>query len=427
MKKKYQDFSELYKRHRFGIRPGLEGMRTLLERLGNPEKEIPVIHIAGSNGKGSVASLMASILQAAGFRVGLYTSPHLLHFRERFRINGKNPDDTQLASLAREIESIENPENPATFFEMTTAMAFLLFHRKKTDFTIMETGMGGRWDATNVACSELSVITTLSLEHTEILGNTLEAVAREKAGIVKEGIPLITGVRAPKALDLVREQAKRCRAPLKILDEDFFLKEEKDGFFTYEGEQTFRKLKPGLLGAHQAMNMALALAGLESLCGKRKNLTLSEDWIREGIRCQNWPARMQLLHQEPTVLLDGAHNEAGAGALADFIRTRAEEPKFLVFGVLSDKNASAMLNLLSPLFSEIVFTRPESPRSRDPETLPSLLSEKRGSRVLKNPDDALSCALKKCPKKGLICIAGSLFLAGAALNFFERKASERKT
>lgn len=412
------DFSYLYERQRFGIRAGLEGIQAILEKLGNPQKKIPVIHVAGTNGKGSVASLIAGILQAAGLKVGLYTSPHLIHFRERFRVGGKNPDDARLFSLAKAVESVENPEEPATFFELTTAMAFLLFKEEKVDFAVMETGMGGRWDATNAAESEISVITTISLEHTEILGNTLKAIAGEKAGIIRKNIPVITGVREKEALKVIQKQTEKLSSSLKIIDEDFSIKEEENGFFTYQGKKRFLHLKPGLSGIHQAMNMALALAALESLSEKRKDLILSEKIIQEGVLLQNWPARTQILCEKPMVILDGAHNEAGAKALAGFIKTLDHAPKILVFGVLSDKNASKMLQDLAPLFSEIIFTKPESERSRNPEELPAFLPTEKMNSIVEKPEEAFSCAMKKCPENGLLCIAGSLFLAGDALRFF---------
>lgn len=281
--------------------------------------------------------------------------------------------------------------------------------------------MGGRWDATNVGNSILSVITNISLEHTEILGDSIAAIAAEKAGIIKEGVPVITGVLEKEALDVIEKQAKKHSSPIKILGRNFSILEEKNGFFTYSGKKTFHHLKPGLPGAHQATNMALALAALEELEGKRKDFILSRDLIEKGIALQNWPARMQILHENPMVILDGAHNEAGAKALADFIRTAGNRPKILVWGVLADKNAKSMLEHLAPLFSEIIFTRPDSPRARNPEELPALVPSGKIMQVMENPEDAFTAAMQNCPETGLVCVAGSLFLAGTALKFFAKE------
>jgi len=411
----HTDFSKLYNRHRLGIRPGLQGITHLLERLGNPQNHFPAIHVAGTNGKGSVASLITAILEASGMRAGLYTSPHLVHFRERFRLDGQNPDDTLLAGLAAAVEAFDDPGQPTTFFEFTTAMAFLLFARRGLDMAVMETGMGGRWDATTACHPAVCVITTIAMDHREFLGNSPEAIAGEKAGIIKPGIPVVTGVRQPEALEVIRKQADLLKAPLRVLGEDFHIRDEGEGLYTYEGKNRISHLRPALAGKHQAQNLALALATLESLEEQRPGFRLSEKAIRQGLEHHTWPARIQKLLKNPLVLLDGAHNPEAAAVLAEYLEHHTPSPRTLLFGVLEDKDAPAMLEHLLPLFSRVVLTRPDTPRSRNPETLIPLLPENLPLTVEPDVKKALSLALSRTPESGCLCIAGSLYLAGEIL------------
>lgn len=410
------DFSKLYSRQRLGIRPGLEGITALLQRLDNPQQFFPVIHVAGTNGKGSVASLLAAILESAGYRTGLYTSPHLIHFGERFRIGGTVPDDRTLAELVAVVETVDTPEHPATFFEFTTAMAFLLFARARVDIAVMETGMGGRWDATTACNPEVCVITTIGMDHGEFLGSTPKAIAGEKAGILKPGVPVITGVQQSEALEVIRRQAELHQAPLRVLGKDFHIRPTASDLYAYEGKRLISGLSPALPGKHQASNLALAIAALESLAEQQSSrFPFSETAIRQGLTRHTWPARIQTLSENPLVLLDGAHNKEAAEALAAYLEQSTPTPRTLLFGVLGDKDAAAMLDLLTPLFSRIVLTRPDSPRSLDPETLAPLLANSLPFDIRPRVRDALPFALAHTPKTGCLCIAGSLYLAGEVL------------
>ncbi|TWI77437.1 dihydrofolate synthase/folylpolyglutamate synthase [Desulfobotulus alkaliphilus] len=410
------DFSHLYHRQRMGIRPGLEGIQKLLHRMGNPQHHFPAIHVAGTNGKGSTASLAASILQAAGLKTGLYTSPHLVHFGERFRINGKNPSPALLKNLVTSIEEKEDRKNPATFFEFTTAMAFLLFAEASADIAVLETGMGGRWDATNVCRPVACIITSIGMDHREFLGNTIRAIAGEKAGIIKPQIPVVTGVTQPEALDVIVEKAESCGAPIKIMGRDFDIEKTGRDLFTYRGINTYTNLSPGLAGNHQATNMALAIAALESLGEKRIIVPdLPPAIIHKGLADRRWPARIQQLGTEPDVILDGAHNPEAAMALAAYLRERTPEPRVLVFGVLEDKDAKAMLDILAPLFDRIILTRPDTPRGLDPEKLIPLLPGTLPFDICSTVPDALERAMHRVKPTGSVCIAGSLYLAGDVL------------
>ncbi|TYT75735.1 bifunctional folylpolyglutamate synthase/dihydrofolate synthase [Desulfobotulus mexicanus] len=410
------DFSHLYHRQRMGIRPGLEGIQKLLHTMGNPQNRFPAIHVAGTNGKGSTASLAASILQAAGLQTGLYTSPHLIHFGERFQINGQNPSPALLKKLVTSIEEKEDRENPATFFEFTTAMAFLLFAEALVDMAVLETGMGGRWDATNVCRPAVCIITSIGMDHREFLGHTTAAIAGEKAGIIKQGVPVITGVKQPEALDVIMQKAKACNCPIKIMGRDFHIENTGQDLFTYRGRRTYTNLNPGLAGNHQATNMALAIAALETLVERGIIASdIPQAIIHKGLADRSWPARIQQLSTNPAVILDGAHNTEAAMALAEYIRERTPEPRILVFGVLEDKDAKAMLDLLTPLFDRIILTRPDTPRSLDPEKLAPILPKTMPFEICPPVSHALETAMNLSKKTGCICIAGSLYLAGEVL------------
>ncbi|MCW7752632.1 bifunctional folylpolyglutamate synthase/dihydrofolate synthase [Desulfobotulus sp. H1] len=407
-------FSHLFQRQRLGIRPGLEGITRLLAHLGDPQQYFPVIHVAGTNGKGSVASLIAAILQAAGLRTGLYTSPHLVHFSERFQINGATPDNQSLNDLVTRIEAADREQN-ATFFEFTTAMAFLHFARSRVDMAVMETGMGGRWDATTACHPALCVITGIGMDHKEFLGDTLAAIASEKAGIIKPGIPVIAGSLAPEALDVITRQAENCKAPLFVMGQNFCTEKTRDSRYIYTGKTIFKDLHPGLEGEHQADNMAIAIAAVETITSLMTTpVLLDETILHKALTARKWPARLQTLATSPLILLDGAHNPQAAEALAAYLRQKTSEPRTLVFGVLEDKDAVSILHHLTPLFSKFILTRPQNSRSLHPSALADIFQGKHSETLLDAPE-ALARAISITPANGTICIAGSLYLAGEIL------------
>ena len=292
-KSKYEEsLSGMYGLRRFGIKLGLDAINAVLTDLGHPQTDYRIIHIAGTNGKGSVAAMLSTILQKAGYRVGRYTSPHLERFNERICINNTPISDREVVSDYERVCSTPRLGRELTFFEFTTAMALYAFARKKVEWAVVETGMGGRLDATNTVCPAMTVITNISLEHKAYLGNTLAAIAREKAGIIKAGIPLVTGVAQASARNVILKRAKRLNAPTYLKGRDFRCRRHENGRFSYYGgSYVWRHLDSGLKGRHQIENAALVLATCENLLGMGL-ADLSEDDIRNGLTRTRWPTRM---------------------------------------------------------------------------------------------------------------------------------------
>ncbi|HEV8662581.1 MAG TPA: folylpolyglutamate synthase/dihydrofolate synthase family protein [Candidatus Methylomirabilis sp.] len=417
----------LYGLQRLGIKLGLENIRRLLQALGNPERAFRAVHVGGTNGKGSTAAMLAAVLQAAGLRVGLYTSPHLLDFSERIRVNGKPIGPPAVTSLTAEVRAAveatfahvpdELPSHP-TFFEVTTALAFLHFARAGAEWAVVEVGLGGRYDATNVLAPDLTVITNVAVEHQDLLGESLEAIAAEKAGIVKPGIPLVTAATEP-ALTVLRRAAEERGAPLLHVPGAYsWLREAPlpDGqVFSLRGPRTDRgSLRISLLGRHQLVNAATAVAAAETL--REGGLTLSEEGIREGLSAARWPARLQVVGERPRLLVDGAHNPAACRAVRDFLEEEAPGRRLLVFGALKDKDWGQMLKILLPAFAAAILCRPPSDRAADPA---SLVEAARGLcphvEVVPEVRDALARARALARPEDAILVTGSLFTAGAAL------------
>ena len=312
-----QALSYLYGLQKFGMKFGLSKTENLLQAFGRPQDQLKLIHIAGTNGKGSVAAMAASIFSRAGYRVGLYTSPHLVDFRERFQINGRLIPPGETLDLIREVRERTNPEEPPTFFELVTAMALIYFARKKVDLAIIEVGLGGRLDATNIIRPRVTAITTLSLEHQEYLGNTLRQIAWEKGGIIKPGIPLVSGVTQPAAREVISRLCREKGAPLFLAGRDFQTRKIAGGRFNYTGfGKVYQGLRNKLLGPHQIRNAGLALSLVNLWPVEGKNL--SEDSIREGLLRVNWPGRMEVWTERPRIVLDGAHNPAAMKVLAEY-------------------------------------------------------------------------------------------------------------
>ena len=404
---------------KFGIKFGLSSTSALLERLNHPELGQSFVHIAGTNGKGSVASFLASILQDAGFKVGLYTSPHLVRFTERFQINGREIRQARAAELMHCVEQAFDPREPPTFFEAVTALGLLYFAQEKTDLVILETGMGGRLDATNVITPLLSIITSISMEHQEYLGRTLRQVAQEKAGIIKPGVCVLTGAKQAPVVELIRDTCRERNAPLYRLGQDFQARMRNSRLFYHGLHTSIQGLNLGLPGRHQGRNAALALAASEVL--ETKGFAVSEQARRQGIGRTVWPGRMHLLSDCPRIMLDGAHNPAAVKALA---RSLQESPSYdrliLVIGIMADKAAKPILRAILPLADEVLFTRPVYDRAMDPghlkdqaDTLP-LRHE-----VVHSLSRAIDKAKAAAREQDLILITGSLFLVGEALSILD--------
>jgi dihydrofolate synthase/folylpolyglutamate synthase len=428
--------AELSRLHPLGIRPGLERIRALLAALGHPERGMRYVHVAGTNGKGSVCRILESCLIEAGHPVGMFISPHLVDFRERFRIQGRMApaalvEDSWPALRA----ALQDPKvlrhGQPTFFEAVTALAFLIFKASGRDLVILETGLGGRFDSTNVIAKPLlTLITNISLEHTQILGTTESKIAWEKAGIVKRGAPLVTGATGA-ALKVIRAVAReRGARPVvslaegkgwKLLKAREALDPEPGQSLEIEIGGVRRWLFLPLLGRHQRANLALALAGLEILRGR--GLAIPEAALVRGVARADWPGRLQLIRRNPTVLVDGAHNPAGAKALARALRDLKPRRVLLAAGVLKDKDWKGMFKILGPLASRLHLARPDDARALDPEILAHWLSSSRRMskskiRVHTGPAKALKAAMAEAKPGDLVVAAGSLYTVGEILSKF---------
>jgi dihydrofolate synthase/folylpolyglutamate synthase len=418
----------------------LERMRDLMRRLGDPHVRLPVIHVAGTKGKGSTSTMLASMLTAAGYRAGLYTSPHLERTEERLVVDGQicapqefvellNVVHPAVESMDEEGERCTGPGSP-TYFEVMTASALVHFARRKVDAVVLEVGLGGRLDSTNIITPAVSVITSISFDHTRQLGNTLALIAGEKAGIIKAGIPVVTGVTEAEPLEVIERVAAENNAPLLKLGRDFSYTFEPRadlhsadkllrGRVHYQGKQCLADLELGLIGEHQAANAAVALATLE--CLSTQGWKFDETALRRGLREARCPARIEVLRVQPTVVIDTAHNAASIAALLkeldasqDFVR------RHLVFACSKDKDAEEMLRQLSPHFDSIVLTRfLNNPRSVPPEELYELAARVEAQAaghsaqllLAPTPVEAWQQALAIASREDLVCVTGSFFLA----------------
>ncbi|HSA62714.1 MAG TPA: folylpolyglutamate synthase/dihydrofolate synthase family protein [Nitrospiraceae bacterium] len=413
----------LYGLQKHGIKLGLETMQALLGRIGHPERRLRTLHIGGTNGKGSTAAMAAAILQASGLRVGLYTSPHLVEFRERIRVNGEMIPEGRIADLTGRLQSAIQGGLAPTFFEMTTAMALLHFAESQVDVVVLEVGMGGRFDATNVVEPMACAITTIALEHQEYLGRTEEAIAFEKAGIIKPSVPVVIGRMGPEADKVMHRVAQERKAPLWQLEQDFSVVGDGPQQFTYRGvARVFEELACGLAGRHQLDNAACALALLEA-AGKA-GVAVDEAAVRRGLQSVKWEGRLELVEESPMVLLDGAHNPAAAAALAgylgDFLARRPDARIILVWGMMRDKDHRGFLAPLQSVVSEIVLTQAGLARSATVQELRSaLLGWRQPVLEAPLPAEAVMLAKTRATSRDLICVAGSLMLLG------DVKAAER--
>ena len=427
----------------FKIKLGLESMRMFLEELGSPEEDLKFVHVAGTNGKGSVAVTLLTLLSKAGYKVGLYTSPHLSSVRERFRINDEYISEQEFAAEGSRIHDILAGRQ-ITYFEFTTALALLWFARRKVDLAILEVGLGGRLDATNVITPLVSVITNVSMDHEMYLGNTLAEIAGEKAGIIKENVPVISGVGTGETederivLSVVERFCKELRAPLFLHGRDFFVEPTEDGRWDYwamkrkggcQLREKIKGLSSNLKGKYQVLNSGLALATLEIL--EQFGFSVEEETIRSGLLEVSWPGRLEsfcLSRNDGTLvdctsedclhyLLDGAHNPLGVASLCEALENDYEYDRLiLVWAAMSDKDFHASLPQLGRLAGVIIFTRLEYERSAQPEQMLQLLPEDIQRRVLceNSFKAALAKAAELAGNNDLICIAGSLYLVGEA-------------
>jgi dihydrofolate synthase/folylpolyglutamate synthase len=393
-----------------GIDLKLERVRHAAAALGNPERAAPTFHVAGTNGKGSTAAMLAAMLAAGGRRVGLYTSPHLVSFRERIVVAGVPISEAAVVEGVAAIRAALGSAHDLTCFEVMTFLAWRTFAAARVDVVVLEVGLGGRLDATNIVTPEVAVITNVGIDHEEFLGADLMSIAREKAGIIKAGVPVVSGATG-SAADVIAARAAALASPLEVLSRDFALETGSDGRLAYRSQAgTIAPLAIGLHGAHQHRNAALAVRALELVPA----FTPSPARIVAGLTDVRWPGRLQVVCREPLVLLDGAHNAAGIEALVAEVRALAAGRRVRVlFGVMRDKGWQSMLRTLGVVASEIVLTRPRQPRSVAPEVLATAVSVP--VRVIEDPAAAYRELLATSAPNDVVVVAGSLFLIGDIL------------
>ena len=430
-------------------RMGLDRVEQLLDRLGRPQDGLRLVHVAGTKGKGSTSAMIAAALSAAGYRTGLFTSPHLDRIEERMAVDGSPCEPDEFVDLLQRVRpAVETMDHEMaadgsgrsgpTYFEITTAMALLRFAACKADAAVLEVGLGGRLDATNVCTPLVSVITSISFDHTQQLGNTLAAIAREKAGIVKSGVPLVSGVIAPEPREVIRETCRRLGCRLIELGTDFAFDYEPPRHlqraaacgrldFRMAGRRQTYHL--GLAGRHQAANAAVAISALAQL--QEAGLNLPERAIREAIEQLRWPARIEVVARRPAIVLDAAHNVASVEAL---VQTLDESfscgRRLLIFATTADKDHRGMLGRLVGHFDEIYFTRYlDNPRGVPPEQLEAIAAELSGRRwpICPEPADAWEAARQAASPEDLVCITGSFFIAAEIRRLFNRKPNRPDT
>lgn len=413
-----QSVEFLYGLQKHGIKPGLEAIQALLDRLGHPERRYPSLHIGGTNGKGSTAAMAASMLQAAGYRTGLYTSPHLVDFRERMLVNGGFVSEERVADLTDRVRAACGPPREPTFFEFTTAMAFQYFADSDVDVAVVEVGMGGRFDATNVLAPAATAVVSVALDHQEHLGSTVAAIASEKAGIIKPGTPVVIGRVSDEAAAVLARVAAERGAPCHRLPDDFASVGESPARFRYEGlGASYDGLACPLAGRHQLDNAACALALLTAASGR--GLPVPEEAVREGLRTVRWGGRLETVEVRPWVVLDGAHNPDAASAVADFLadvrRSRPGTRVVLMLGMMRDKDREGFLERLLPHVEEVIVTQARGPRATPARELEALVRAKgRAAHVSPDPADAMALARRLAAPDDMILLTGSLLLVGEA-------------
>jgi dihydrofolate synthase/folylpolyglutamate synthase len=419
----------------FKIKLGLDSMTAFLESVGRPQDDLRFIHIAGTNGKGSVAANLLTVLAQAGYRVGLYTSPHLSSVRERFRINDAYISEAEFAAHATTVRA-SLADRRITYFEFATALALLWFADRQVDIVILEVGLGGRLDATNVVTPLLSIITNVSMDHEAHLGHTLAAVAFEKAGIIKPGVPVVAGLAADDGLRVVEKTCRERGAPLYLLGRDFHHQAAAAGFWTFVASRGGRRisgLRSGLAGGYQLDNGAVAVAALDLLGAM--GFPVSDATMRTALPEVRWPGRLEHFRlAEPALLamdgpgdsgvapdsrrylLDGAHNPAGVASLVAYLRLQVDCPKLvMVWASMADKDYVSSLAAVAPLCYRLIFTRPEAERSARPEVLAAALppAAREKAVCVAGVAEALAEARRITDADDLICVAGSLYLIGA--------------
>ena len=405
----------------YGSKPGLSRVGELLEKLGSPQKELKFIHIAGTNGKGSCAAMLASVFKAAGYRTGLYTSPYLYRFNERMQINGKQIEDEVLADIVTRLQPLaDGMADHPTVFEMITAAAMLWYRQEQCDIVVLEVGLGGRFDATNIiAAPECAVIMNIGLDHTEILGGTVEQIAFEKAGILKPGTAAVLFQQSESVTRVVRERCEELGVALRVPDFSQIQSEFDSIFgqsFTYRGESYALPL----LGAHQLKNAATALEAVEVL--RERGWRLEQNDVEHGLYAVHWPGRFELLSEEPLFVVDGGHNPQCAETVRDnLLHYFPDKRRILLLGVLADKDYEGLTAILDEAADEYICVAPDSPRALPAKELADWLNRyNKPVACCDSIRDGVSLALDRSDADSVVCAVGSLYSVGEIRACFER-------
>ncbi len=414
---------------KFGIKPGLERISTLLHYLNNPEKAYKSIVVGGTNGKGSTCAMIDSILRSAGYRTGLYTSPHLVSMNERIKVNGEIIDNPSFNATAEQLFDMVGRHtelSSLTYFEFMTAAAILYFNHRKIDIALLEVGMGGRFDATNVVQPDVSVITNISLDHQQYLGTTVQEIAVEKAGIIRPGRPFITTDRNPASRQVLEDECQDKGGIPYFIDRDFSTSGDQTNMVFYNNKRTIRNLQLHLKGRHQIYNAAAAIQAV--LLFGEEGIKITDNEIRDGLLKTSWPGRFEIIKKNPDMILDAGHNPAGIQTLVQAVKDiyltpfpppdqGESRPVTVVFAVSKDKDWHTMATMLSEITDTFVVTSYEGERSTDPEELGHFIRSNRsnGSNradVVLPSKNAIQHALAITPDNGVIIVTGSIFLIG---------------
>ncbi len=417
----YKEFLEyIYQRHSGNVKLGLDRIEKILEAMDNPNKKLKGIHVAGTNGKGSTSAMCEAMGLAHNLSTGLNTSPHLVDYRERIRVNGENITFGNLMEIYQNWGDLFE-QKEASFFEITTALAFKYFLNKQVDLAIMEVGLGGRLDGTNPFLSTVSIINSISMDHPKSLGDTIEKIAFEKAGIIKQNTPVVLGKIKESAAEVIKKVAAEKSAPVFELGKDFHIKNirlDRNGTtFDYESaDLNLKDITVNLLGKHQAYNCAVAISAF-NLFMKRTSRSLDEDKLRAGLRNVNWPGRMQILQNNPTVIIDGAHNEEGIDALVHNIKQIFPNTKIhFVLAILRDKNLEKIIKQICEISYKLYISKNHSTRAAEIEEQAEI-AKTYGTDPILIPDvvEATKAALKNAKPDELVFISGSLYTISEVL------------
>ena len=413
---------------KFGIRLGLNRIKYIMNELGNPQEKYKIIHVAGSNGKGSVCNYLSSVLAESGYKVGKYTSPHLHDINERITINDKKISNKDFTIITKKIKNIVekmiNKYESPTYFEILTAISFQYFKEQKVDYAIVEVGLGGKYDATNIVKPIISIITNISLEHQNILGKKITQIAKQKAGIIKENTPIITAAKN-KSLKIIKEVADEKKSPIYIINKKNWIRTNANlNFqeFKIKGMLKIYNIKTNLLGIYQGENITISIKTLENL--KKIDPKINEKTIITGIEKTNNPGRMEIINKTPKIILDGAHNPKGIKLLVETLIKDFEYKKIIfILGILKDKNIKLMLKPIIQISDIIITTQSNNDRALESIKLKKMINKNNENiRVInkKRISEAIKYSQLIAKKEDIICITGSLFTVAEAREYFNK-------